>query len=181
MTNKTQCRNYRSRWTLQEMRYIEAHYGTRPAKDIAAHLGRPVTSVCAMASSLGLTHPSRLWTEEEDAVLFATWAQGVPREAVMARLPGRAWTAIRFRAVKLGLFRPGRWSTKELGILRTHYPEEGMAVTRRLQGRTLDAVKLKAREIGVKVAGVTPGRSWRDEEWTILAAGVGSHGKNDEA
>ncbi|WP_410412135.1 hypothetical protein [Lonsdalea quercina] len=49
MKNPAECRNRRSRWTLQEMRYVENHYATA---DRGRHWRqpRPARFICGMLS-----------------------------------------------------------------------------------------------------------------------------------
>ncbi|EPB8645751.1 hypothetical protein ACRTLR_004677, partial [Escherichia coli] len=75
-------------------------------------------------------------------------------------------------ARRLGLKRPGYWCAEEDEILRQYYPSEGVKVSRRLSGRTENAVKLRARELGVKFTGNGRLRLWTAEEWNVLSGNM---------
>lgn len=169
MKKPAECRNRRSRWTVQEMRYVEKHYATRTAADIGASLGRPASSVACIACKLGVTRrKAELWTDEEKAVIYVHYAAGMPMQDVMVLLPGRTRRTILAMADKLGIKRPSRWSQKECDILKDWYPSEGRKAAERLPGRTADAVKLKACELGVEYQGGGNNQAWYDDEWAIL-------------
>ncbi|EOX5338888.1 hypothetical protein ACPSUI_005592, partial [Escherichia coli] len=53
-------------------------------------------------------------------------------------------------------------------------PSEGVKVSRRLSGRTENAVKLRARELGVKFTGNGRLRLWTAEEWNVLSGNMAS-------
>lgn len=169
MKKPDECRNRRSRWTLQEMRYVEKHYGTRTAASIGASLGRPASSVACMAGKLGVRKgTSLIWTEAEKGVIYVHYAAGMNMQDIMAKLPGRTYGTILAMADKLGIKRPSRWSQKECGILKAYYPSEGRKVADRLPGRTADAVKLKACELGIEYQGGGNNQAWYEDEWDVL-------------
>lgn len=169
MKKPDECRNRRSRWTLQEIRYVEKHYVTRSAADIGASLGRPRASVACIACKLGVTRRKvKLWTEAEKEVIYVHYAAGMNMQDIMAKLLGRTHGTILAMADKLGIKRPSRWSQKECGILKAHYPSEGRKVADRLPGRTADAVKLKACELGIEYQGGGNNQAWYEDEWDVL-------------
>ncbi|CAI1050651.1 hypothetical protein [Serratia entomophila] len=169
MKKPAECRNRRSRWTLQEMRYVEKHYANMTAAAIGAHLGRPRASVACMAHKLGVGRAKALlWTEAEKAVIHVHYAAGMSMQDIMAKLPGRTRGTILAMADKLGIKRPSRWSQKECGVLKAYYPSEGRKVAERLPGRTADAVKLKACELGIEYQGGGNNQAWYEDEWDVL-------------
>ncbi len=169
MKKPAECRNRRSRWTLQEMRYVEKHYANMTAAAIGAHLGRPRASVACMAHKLGVGRAKALlWTEAEKAVIHVHYAAGMNMQDIMAKLPGRTRGTILAMADKLGIKRPSRWSQKECGVLKAYYPSEGSKVAERLPGRTTDAVKLKAYELGIEYQGGGNNQAWYEDEWDVL-------------
>lgn len=169
-------RNRRQRWTLAELRYVEQHYGTVKARVIAEHLGRPLSSVRTMAGKLGCRGKSAApWTEEEKEILRTHYARGEGITRVMARLSGRSRNTIFTMAATLGITSARTWSETEYRILKAHYPAEGASVARRLPGRTADAVKVKACELGLSFCGDGRHgrqRMWQPEELALLAANL---------
>ncbi|AYU97894.1 hypothetical protein ACPUEX_21915 [Enterobacter vonholyi] len=169
-------RNRRQRWTLAEMRYVEQHYGTVRARVIAEHLGRPVTSVRTVAGHLGCSRKgSAPWTEEEKDIIRTHYARGEGITRVMTLLPGRTRSTIFAMAAALGVTSARSWSREELRILKAYYTTEGTAVSRRLPGRTPEAVKIKAHERGLTFCGdglQGRQRMWQPEELALLKANL---------
>ncbi|ELN2574362.1 hypothetical protein [Enterobacter kobei] len=166
-------RNRRQRWTLAEMRYVEQHYGTVRARVIAEHLGRPLASVHTIAIKLGCSGKALPWTEEEKEVIRTRYARGEGITRVMALLPGRTRRTIFAMAATLGVNSARSWSEEELRVLRAHYAAEGTAASRRLPGRTPEAIKVKACELGLTFCGDgLQGRQqmWQPEELALLQA-----------
>ncbi len=60
------------------------------------------------------------------------------------------------------------WSEEEDGILKSYYPDEGEAVVKRLSGRTVSAVKMRAWKIGAKSRNTRSYERWTDEEKDII-------------
>lgn len=89
----------------------------------------------------------------------------------MALLPGRTRQTIQWMANKLGVVSGRSWSREEEYILATYYPQQGAAVADRLPGRTAEAVKLKASDMGIRYCGGGNAgqRIWRKEEKRLLA------------
>lgn len=163
--NHAEPANHRSRWTLRELKYVEAHYGHQRTEDIALYLKRSTTAVCMAAVSLGVTRkgPER-WSAEEDRILQTHYPAGVPVDTLMAMLSGRTRRTIQFRAGKLGLMRPDRWTQEECDILRQYYPLMGSRTTEKLPGREAYALRLKARALGIAFQGTGSGTEWTEDE-----------------
>jgi len=125
--------------------------------------------VACIACKLGVTRRKvKLWTEAEKEVIYVHYAAGMNMQDIMAKLLGRTHGTILAMADKLGIKRPSRWSQKECGILKAHYPSEGRKVADRLPGRTADAVKLKACELGIEYQGGGNNQAWYEDEWDVL-------------
>lgn len=163
-------RNSRSRWTLDEIHFVEKHYGKMPPAEIAAKLCRTLGALGIMADKLGVRcQQSPLWTEKEEAVLRTHYVAGMEIEQLLQLLPGRPICAVYSRAQRLGLIRGKYWREEECQIVREYYPEHGTAIVGRLPGRTTDLVKLKANELGIKFLGeIGKFRIWSEEEWFLL-------------
>lgn len=169
---KSKCRNHCSRWTLRELRYVEKHYQKEGAASVALKLGRTATAVRSQASSLGCSKvPSELWTHEEMEILRINYARGDGISNIMPLLPGRTRKTIFQKAISLGITSARSWSDEECLILVEYYPVLGTKVGEMI-GRTAEAVKIKACEMGIKVEGLTPARKWSEKETTLLLANL---------
>lgn len=169
MENKP--KRMRTPWTIEDIRYLETHYGVKKTREIAAYLNRSATAVRAMAYLVGITTPVAVdWSETE--IVRRDYPAGVALADICARLNGRAPKSVCWMARRLGLKRPGYWCAEEDEILRQYYPSEGVKVSRRLSGRTENAVKLRARELGVKFTGNGRLRLWTAEEWNVLSGNM---------
>ncbi|MBK0126077.1 hypothetical protein IAE30_20255 [Pantoea sp. S61] len=161
-------RNHRSRWTLAELRWVEKHYGVTPTKEIARKLGRTPSAINAAAMGLGVSaDASTLWSEEEMDVLRNEYARGEGIRLVMSLLPGRTRITIFQKARMMGITSARSWSDEECRVLAEHYPQLGTKVAGMI-GRTAEAVKIKACEMGIGVAGLTKARKWSEEEISLL-------------
>lgn len=168
MAHSSHYRNHRTTWTISDLTFVEKHYRIMKTKLIAEYLGRSPISVRAAARSLGRSRKnSSPWTEAEKDIVRAHYAKGV--RYVSALLPGRSSAMIGWIAQTLGVGSGRGWSREEEHILATFYPEQGAAVARQLPGRTPDAVKLKACDMGVKFLGGKKGpRMWSEDELMCL-------------
>lgn len=127
----------RTPWTIEDIRYLETHYGVKKTREIAAYLNRIATVVRAMAFLVGITTPvAAHWSETEIEIVRRDYPAGVALADICARLNGRALTSVCWMARRLGLKRPGCWCAEEDEVLRQYYPSEGVKVNRHLSGRT---------------------------------------------
>lgn len=68
-------RNHRSSWTVQELRFVETHYGVMKTVEIAKTLGRTAVSVRLAAQSLGCCKAASVpWTEAEEDIIRQEYA-----------------------------------------------------------------------------------------------------------
>lgn len=170
--NHSRYRNHRTPWTLRELDFVEKHYGSMATVVIAERLGRSPASVRAAARSMGCSSgnkPIETWSDEEKEIVRVHYAKGYAH--VMTLLPGRNRGTIQWMANRLGVVSARIWIREEEQILATWYPEEGVAVADRLSGRTADAVKLKACDMGIRYQGSESAgqRIWSEEERMLLA------------
>lgn len=166
-TKTTRYRNHRAPWSLWELHYVEQHYGKIPTAQIADKLGRTPVSVRGAVQKLGLGRPSSgAWTEAEKDVIRTWYALGAGIAFVATLLPERARHSITAMAYNMGVTSARSWNSQECQILKQFYPEKGTAVADMLPGRTPEAVKIKACEMGIKFRGSDDGkqRMWSDEE-----------------
>lgn len=109
----------RAPWSPAEVASLRRLYPSAPWPEILRALPRRARgSICQMAGELGVRRvayrngggTSRVWTRAQDAELREMWPQHA-RRSICERL-GRRWTAVRARAVELGLTGDGsrRWS-----------------------------------------------------------------------
>ncbi|EPB8646172.1 hypothetical protein ACRTLR_005154, partial [Escherichia coli] len=66
MVMKNKPKRMRTPWTIEDIRYLETHYGVKKTREIAAYLNRSATAVRAMAYLVGITAPVAMdWSETE--------------------------------------------------------------------------------------------------------------------
>lgn len=182
VSKNVNARNHRSRWTLQEWRFLEKHYGKMTTDWIAESLGRSAISVRQTARALGCRKIKTMtpWTEAEIAILSTHYADGAGLHSVSQLLPGRNPKAIQAHAAKLGIqsgaLRARLWNEDEVAILHEHYPKMGVKAADKLSGRTEDAVKLMANKLNIPYLGGTihgaRQQIWSAQEWQYLIAHV---------
>lgn len=132
------------------------------------------------------------YSRAEDAVLKALYEK-FPKQDILKALPGRDLASIHGRARVLGLKRsknirsrersdimielwskPGsrtnfRWSDEEIEILIENYVNEGpKALTKKLPGRSPDAIRVMAAKLKLKRSDKQQGENWTQEELAIL-------------
>ncbi|MGV3344526.1 hypothetical protein ACGVWS_01835 [Enterobacteriaceae bacterium LUAb1] len=178
----TENRNHRSRWTTSELNYVETQYRKVPTSDIAAYLGRTLPAVRSVVQQLGLSKQTHEWTKAEKHILQTHYARGEGITRIMALLPGRTRKTIFTMAQTLGVSSARNWASREQQILRKYYPLLGTTTVRYLPGRTAEAIKIKANELGLRFTGINghgvTQRMWSDEEWQRLAENL--HKPNTE-
>ena len=169
--NETQPARHFTVWTVQDLTFLETHYGTMPVADLAALLKRTPGAVGLMADKLGCRGKKNTpWSEAEMEIIRVHYSQGVEAEALTRRLPGRSVSAIFSRAEAMGVLSGRFWREDELQILKEQYPVVGTAVMYLLPGRNEVAVRVMARRLGLKKSreSLSGFRPWSDEEWTLL-------------
>ncbi len=70
------------------------------------------------------------------------------------------------------------WLEEEDDIIREYYPDEGEEVVKRLSGRTISAVKMRAWKIGAKSRNTRSYMKWTDEEKEIIREYYPSEGNS---
>ncbi|MDN8559122.1 hypothetical protein [Citrobacter werkmanii] len=171
MSQKLMHRYSHTPWTLEHLRFLERHYRSLPLAELAESLGRSPGAVALMADKLGCRGERGLvWTEAEMDVIRCHYGSGVGAEFLQQLLPGRTVSAIFTQAEKMGVLSGRFWNEEEREILKAYYPTEGTMVTARLAGRTVHAVRIMAKRLGLKKsqACTTGFRPWSDEEWRRL-------------
>lgn len=88
-----------ARYSEADLEFMRREYPRRPAREIAALLGRPLRSVYGTAWMIGLRRPDERWTPDEDALLAAS---SHLRLKDLSRLLGRTWRAVSYRRHFLG-------------------------------------------------------------------------------
>lgn len=167
-------RRARMAWSEREDAVLAA--ATRaglPAWVVGERIGRPVGQIRWRRRALGLAaSAARPYAPDEDAALRTIVAVAGSLDELAGRL-GRSHSALRLRAVKLGLVRPGerrRWTPSEDAAIRDGY-DTGLScreIARQLPGRTLGAVAARASKLGL----ATHARRWTaadDERLRALA------------
>lgn len=178
MSVEDKLRNHRTRWTLQELHYLELNYGKADTAKIAEVLGRSVVSVRLAAKSVGCRKIKVIvpWSEKEVQILRDYYSGEEGLERISKRLPGRSMKAIATHARKLGIqsgiYLARSWSAEEVTCLEQYYPTLGVKTAAKLPGRTENALKLMARKLGIEyLGGKEHGarqRIWTKKEWQKL-------------
>lgn len=168
--NKNPCRNQRTLWTVREINFLEKHYDKMPVAETGRLLGRSVAAVKIMAQKLECCRKKAPdWTEDEKEVLRSIYPSIPDIRQICTMLPGRSLDAIVLKARKMRIMRPEPfWLQHEIDVLYAHYPLEGKKTAERLPGRSGEAVKLKANELGIKFLGEQTYRVWSEDEWALL-------------
>ncbi|HEN3626125.1 TPA: hypothetical protein U5E31_002798 [Yersinia enterocolitica] len=166
-------RNHRTAWTLGELTFVETYYGKIPTTEIATHLGRTLTAIRLAAQELGLCKVHAVpWTEEEKEVIRTHYADGEGITFVGQLLPGRTRKTIFAMAKKMGVKSLRSWQKNEVCILTQFYPKMGTKVVQKLPRRSVESIKIKASQLGLKYTRLkvreTPVQRWTDDEWRLL-------------
>jgi len=149
-------KNVMPRWTAAEEEILRTYYPTEGEAVSARFKNHSRDGCWKKASKLGLKGPTGEWSKEE----LETLRQYYPSEGgkVVKRLPGRTERAAMNAAKKLGIRYTGKragafiqWTEEEDAILRRYYPAEGAVGCRnRLEGRSLEACRTRAGDLGVR-------------------------------
>lgn len=98
----------RRRWTVDEEKYLEGAYGSKPTSEIARELDRSETSIRIMAHRLGLKgswnrepEALKMWSPEEDAILRTEFA--TTSVQLLSKRLNRTETTIYKRAQAIGV------------------------------------------------------------------------------
>lgn len=175
-------RNKPSDWTEKEIEVLKKYYNEEGVKGCQDRgVDKTVSSIYTKAFRLGLRSLNDVWSESELELLREIYPQkgvigcqehGLQRSA--ASIKNKAQTLnIRMKSKYITQF-DGCWSANEEEILRKVYPTEGVQGCQRAGiDRTPDAIKYKARVLGVKVdrynceiEGIVT--SWSREEIALL-------------
>lgn len=161
----------RSYWTIEEENILREYYPTE-GTDVCEKLpGRSRSSVERKAQKLGIRYQPNpdmngYWSAEEDAMLKQYYP--IEGKSCTVRFQNKTECVVLARAFKLGLKVIGTfWTPEEEKILMDNYPTMKGKVVSLLPGKTLNAVKGKARLLGI--AGEAH-RSWTSEEDNILTS-----------
>ncbi len=162
--NKIKPGNHRSRWTIQELRYVEKYYGHQKVTEIAMYLQRSESAIRMAAAALGLTTAQRPWSEEEKQILMTHYSEGRRIRWLMEQLPGRSRETIYWMAEKMKLVSAYNWTKKECDILRQYYPSMGSRTLTMLPGREPSSIRFKAKKMGIRFEATGYGTVWTPEE-----------------
>lgn len=161
-----------TRCSTKEMRRIILDmYETHPPIVIAELTGRSVGYIRCVASAMGIKSGGRgksfddCWTPEEERILDHCFGRSmtVPQ---LARELGRTEAAIINKASRLGLGgrKLRRWSVEDDKTLLDMYAKHGCRVVAEKLGRSIDAVKHRAKRLGVQSELAKASHPWRAAE-----------------
>lgn len=143
--------------------------------ELARRLGRTPDALRLRAANLGLYRPSRRrrWTEREDAALRDGYDSGLSCAQIAGELPGRTASGVAARARQLGLATHARrWTAADDERLRRLAPSHGLDDLAGRLGRTPDALRQRARKLGVPLpdrrSAPRASMPWTDEEDELL-------------
>lgn len=155
----------------------EALTAGRSLRDLASPLGRTEGALRVRARSLGLLAKGsrRRWTRRDDELLREGYERGLSCRAVARTMLGGMRTpgAVSARARALGLATYARaWTPEEDAALRRlSLAGASLYAAAERRGRTPEAIRRRARKLGVKFAAdpaPAGGRRWRPGEDAIL-------------
>lgn len=171
MNGSIRYRNHHTRWTLNDLTYLEKNYTSMPVAELAVNLGRTPGAVRLMADKLGCRRKKNApWSDAEIEIIRKHYILGTEANMLASLLPGRSVSAIFSMAASLGVQSGRFWREEELCILKAEYPVQGTAMTRLLPGRNKVSVRIMARRLGLKKSrhSETGLRPWSTEELTLL-------------
>jgi hypothetical protein len=171
MNNVPPFRNNRTRWTLNDLNFLENNYATMPVAEISARLGRTPGAVRLMADKLGCRRKKNApWSDAETEIIRTHYTKGTEAGSLTQLLPGRSINAIFSKAETMGVLSGRFWRDEELDILKEDYPRVGTAVIDRLPGRNAISVRMMAKRMGLKKSrnSNVGFRPWSNEEWALL-------------
>lgn len=174
-----------NRWTRSEDALIRESFPSLGSEVFVKLSGRSRKECQQRAIKLGCKYsPSAPWTEDETSIVADMYKQyGI---SVLEFLPNHTEEDCRQKAYSLsiecvddedsiGVPAPSKkgisstgWLPEEIEIITRYYPTVGTAVYKMLPGRSKDACRVKAKELGVKYADIS--KPWSQEEVDILIA-----------
>lgn len=163
-------------WTDDEIsRMMAAVQECSGYKELASRMpGRDVNSVKNKCRKLGITF-SRSWSDKDDAYLKANYA--VLDEDELCRSLGRSKTAVKNRAVKLGLKKTARieWTDEQILLIKENYGICDRNKLARIVGAEPAQVTSKAFQLGLRKghAGI-----WSSDMDLFLKQNYGSRDRN---
>lgn len=144
-------------------------------QQLARRLGRSPDALRLRAARLGLHQPSprRRWTSAEDAAIRDGYDTGLTCAEIVGELGGRTAAGVAARARQLGLATHARrWSAADDERLRRMARDRSVQALARLLARTPDALRQRARKLGVLVheeaMGRRAGAPWTADEDDVL-------------
>lgn len=161
-----------ARWKPEDDAALAELYATGvPIARIGVLLGRTAGAVTNRRKVLGIVDRRGRWSAAQDAVIVAAAAAGLPASAVAAHLGVPSERVRRRRAHLVSTReRPRRYGAEEDAEIRRVFQAGGeIAALSRTLGRSADALRLRARELGVHRP--VPRRRWAAKEDDALRAG----------
>ncbi|WP_267432448.1 hypothetical protein [Erwinia psidii] len=159
-------RNHWVQWTVDEITFVEQHYGQLSAREIGERLDRSANGVARIVQLSGLSRGATPpWSEEELVLLRTHYTEGI--EYVMSLLPGRSRKAIFRQASLAGLTGRSRWSREEKAFLEKHYINLPTTETAARLGRSVSAVRAAVVKFGL---GTWKNRPWSEREQVLMQA-----------
>jgi len=157
-------RNNWVQWTVDEITFVEQHYGQLSAREIGEQLGRSANGVARIAQLSGLSRGMPPpWSEEELELLRAHYAKGT--EYVMSLLPGRSRKAIFQQASLAEITGRDSWNHEEKDFLEKHY---GYLPTKEIAtrlGRSVSAVRAAVVKFDLGTGHNVP---WTEAELALM-------------
>lgn len=142
---------------------------------LARRLGRTPDALRLRAANMGFYRPSprRRWSSSEDAAIRDGYDSGLSCTEIASELPARSVAGVAARARQLGLATHARrWTAADEERLRRLPPSYRLEELTRLLGRTPDAIRQRARKLGVVLpsSGGCPraGAAWTADEDELL-------------
>ena len=166
-------------WSDEEVKILKDHFPKEGNKVSRRLPGKNRIEINKMTKKLGLkwneSRDYNSWTSDEEEILKTYY----PTEGkeVSKRLPRHSIASILSYAREHNLiYRSDYWTEDEDIIIKNDYSSIGRDITEKLPGRTWDAVKKRARFIGVKCWDSAV--RWTEDEDLILKKYYMSEGKD---
>ena len=157
-------RNHWVQWTVDEITFVEQHYGQLSAREIGERIGRSANGVARIVQLSGLSRGvAPPWSEEEQALVRAHYTEGI--EYVMSLLPGRSRKAIFRQASLAGITGRSSWSREDKSFLEKHYGNLPTKEIAARLGRSVSAVRAAVVKFDL---GKWKNRPWSEKEQVLM-------------
>ena len=167
-------------WSDEEVRILKDHFPKEGSRVSRRLPGKNRIDINKKTKELGLKWDEyrdyNPWTSDEEETLKTYYP--IEGKAVSKRLPRHTIGSIMSKVQDNSLkYRDDYWTDDEDTVVKQYYNAEGKDITGRLPGRTWDAIKKRARSIGVRSGDWGAAARWTEDEDIILKRYYQTEGK----